>query len=85
MGIIGATSNVAGPWIYILGGPLLVIVGLVMATDFRGSATKYTQIFMPKLDTVTPARRRLIKVYRIIYGFVVVVGLGMFFSGVFSL
>jgi hypothetical protein len=80
-----ATSNDASPWLYVFGGALLFVVGLIMASDYRGIATKYTQLLLPKLDTTTPARSRLIKLYRILYGFAAVVGLGMFVSGVFSL
>jgi hypothetical protein len=82
---VGASGSTAGPDFYIFAGAAALVLGTLLATDYRGWGTKYIQLALRRTDGSSPARARLIRRNRFRFGLLAVVGLVLLVSGLFSL
>jgi hypothetical protein len=80
-----AGGGTAGPGVYIVLGAVALVLGTVLATDYRGWGAKYILFGFRGTDVISPARARFIRCYRVKYGIGAVVGLFMLVVGLFSL
>lgn len=65
----------ASPNLYVALGAFLMLLGGLLATDFRGLGTRYIRLTLRNAPQTTVDR------YRIWYGIVSAIGLVMFVSG----
>jgi hypothetical protein len=81
-------GGTAGPDFYIIAGAVALVLGTLLASDYRGWGTRYTRYLSlspRRTDVISPAAARRIKHNRFRYGLVAVVGLILLVSGIFSL
>ena len=81
MTILSASGVPAGPLFYVVGGFVLLIAGVVLATNFRGLAERYVRLGLPSRDRAEANVSR----YRTYYGVGAAVGLVMLVSGLLQL
>jgi hypothetical protein len=60
----------------------MFVVGLLLASNYRGLGNKWIEIALPKKGDLDLERRRLIKRYRIYYGSASVLGGLMLVAGI---
>jgi hypothetical protein len=77
-----AASQPAGPVFFIVVGVFMVLLGSFLASDYRGLASKYIQIALPKQRILSPGRKRIVRNYRTFYAISAVIGVLMIVSGV---
>ena len=85
---VHASGGSAGPDFYIIAGAVALVLGTLLASDYRGWGTRYTRYLSlspRRTDVISPAAARRIKHNRFRYGLVAVVGLILLVSGIFSL
>jgi hypothetical protein len=80
-----APGGTAGPGVYIVLGAVALVLGTLLATDYRGWGTKYILLGFRRTAVISPGRARFIRRHRVRYGIGAVVGLFMLVFGLLSL